>query len=547
MINWVLAQQEVLTFVLLVIWLSDLALAKRMGSRFTYRLYALIPMALLVANLPSISHDSWQPALESAPIIQTPVISTIEAVNSLQNRQVLTAPTNNFVAWVWLAGVSLLVVALVIGLAKLATLPKKPIVDTQFYDRLPDGIFYTSQNVRGPILKGIFSPEIILPVDFKKSYTDHQLDYVFAYELVHAKRYDNLWNLFALILVVTFWFNPVVWFVYLRFRLTQECACDEEVLLGANKDKKIQYSKAMLQSYEHWNGFWAIQSHYGDKVTMIKRINRLKNAFNPSKAARIFAGSVSAFMVSLALLWGQVSASSPITLNLQDAKLVYFEFPRAAFYEGIQGEVHLQFDVANGELTTVNVLQTVTSGGHEQAFVRSATNYLKRLPFSNENANLNGAERIFRFHLFGVGASEAALKEAQKKMPYRVIHLLPHSIPSLTNEIALSGKPKLSTIKNHYPPYPDGLEELGITASAVIEMNVRGSGIGVEPRVISVSAPEEHKAAFRKVAQKEADDLIVFRNNTGQQIDNVRVTLHWEPADYEKGMDRTKMKKYKEQ
>nr|WP_010133552.1 M56 family metallopeptidase [Microbulbifer agarilyticus] len=543
MINWVLAQQEVLTFVLLVIWLSDLALAKRMGSRFTYRLYALVPVALLAANLPSISLDSWRPALEATPVIHAPVVSTLEAVSGLQNQQVITATNRNFVGYVWLAGASLLIAALIVGLAKLFTLPKKPILDTQFYERLPDGVFYISQKVRGPILKGIFSPEIILPKDFKKSYTANQLDYVFAHELVHAKRYDNLWNLCALILVITFWFNPVVWFAYLRFRLTQECACDEEVLLGANKDKKIQYSKAMVQSYEHWNGFWAIQSHYGDKVTMIKRINRLKNAFKPSKAARILAGGAGAFMLSLALLWGQVSANSPITLNLKDAELVYSQYPRAAFYEGVQGEVHLQFDVVDGEVSSINVLQTVTSGGHEQAFIESATQYLKRLPFVNENTNLNRAERVFRFHLAGVGASDIALQQARERMPHRIIHLLPHSIPTSASEIALSGKPQLSTTKNHFPSYPQGLEELGITATAVVEMDVRESGIGVNARVIRVDAPDEYKEAFRTIAQSEADDLIVFRNNTGRQVDNVRVTLFWEPANYDKGIDRTKLKK----
>ncbi|WOX04620.1 M56 family metallopeptidase [Microbulbifer pacificus] len=543
MINWVLEQQEVLTLALLVVWLSDLALAKRIGAKFTYRLYALVPLALIFVNLPPIEFDSSAATSESAYLVSETLATTFNTVNEYQVTQNLTSNSANNVQWIWLFGVGTLLTGLLVGLVRLATIPKSPVLDERQYHRLPSGIFYTSNKVKGPILKGIFKPEIILPTDYQKCYEPQQLDYVFEHELVHANRFDNLWNLLSLIFAIFFWFNPVVWVVYLRFRLTQECACDEEVLSQADKHKKILYSRAMLQSYEHWNGFWMLQSHYGDKMTMITRINRLKTALKPSKLARLFAGWISAAILSLAFLWGQASANTKNTINLNELNLFNLSLPRAAFFEGIQGEVYLQFDVEEGVVSSVKVLEVVTSGGHEEEFVESATNFIKTLPFSGENANLTAAEYVARFHMAGVGASQVARDKALKRMPHRKIHLLPYSIPTAANEISFSGTPKLQYIKNHYPSYPEGLEALGVSASAIVELDVRESGIAVNPRVISVDAPAEYQDAFRQTALHEADNLNVFKNNSGQPLENVKVELRWSPADYSKGVDASKLKR----
>ncbi|WP_193161636.1 M56 family metallopeptidase [Microbulbifer hainanensis] len=537
MINWILAQQEVLTLALIVVWLSDLLLAKRVGSNFTYRLYALIPLALVIVNLPPIDFSSSAPTGASALLHPETIATTLHTVSNYQVMENLAPESGNHIQWIWLLGVSVLLTVATTGFIQIAKLPKSPVLLDRQYDRLPNGIFFTSSKVKGPILKGIFKPEIILPSDYEQYYDTSQLDYVIEHELVHAQRFDNFWNLLALIFLILFWFNPAVWAVYLRFRLTQECACDEEVLALADKNKKISYSRAMLQSYENWNRFWILQSHYGDKMTMITRINRLKNSLKPSKLARFLAGGVSAAILSLVFLWGQASAQTPSTINLNNAKLFNLPLPRAAFLEGIQGEVHLQFNVENGKVSSVSTIQTVTSGGHEKEFIEGAIKFIKSLPFTGKNTDLVAAEYVARFHIAGVGASQAALDKVTKRMPHRIIHLLPYSIPSPENEITFTGTPKLQLIKSHYPSYPEGLESIGISATAVVEFDVRDSGIAVNPHVISVDAPAEYQDAFHKIALKEARDLYVFRNNIGQRMNNVRVELHWNPADYSKGIE----------
>lgn len=544
MINWVLEQQEVLTTALLLAWLGDLVLTKRTGAKFTYRLYALVPLALVIANLPSLGIDHSTGAGEPVFLVKETIATSLQTASHYQLSENLTPGSTNHIQWLWLLGTCTLLAGAAIGFARLAALPKSPVLDERQFDRLPNGIFYTSRKVRGPILKGIFKPEIILPTDYKQRYDNHQLDYVLEHELVHAKRFDNFWNLLALLMVICFWINPVVWFAYLRFRLTQECACDEEVLAQADKGQRIQYSRAMLQSYEHWNGFWMLQSHYGDKMTMITRINRLKTALKPSRLARALANGVCATVLSLVFLWGQVSANSPYSINLDHAILLNSSTPRAAFFEGAQGEVHLRFDVKKGKVSSINVVETVTSGGHEREFIEAATNFIKSLPYQGDNANLVAAEYVARFHLAGVGASRAALEKVSAERPHRKIHLLPYSIPSPEHEISFAGTPKLQHIKNHYPSYPEGLEAQGVSASAVVELDVRESGIAVNPRVISVDAPAEYRDAFYKVAQHEASDLHVFRNNTGQQVDSVRVELHWSPADYSRGVDSSKLNQH---
>lgn len=535
MINWILEQQEILTLTLLVIWLSDLLLAKRAGSNFTYRLYALIPLALIAFNLPSIDFSSSAPVTKAALLHPETIATTLHTITTYQVTPNFAQKSTNQIQWVWLVGVFILLTIVITGFIKIARLPKSVVLLDHLYDRLPNGVFYTSNKIKGPILKGIFKPEIILPSNYKQCYDAAQLDYVIEHELVHAKRFDNLWNLFALIFLILFWFNPVVWAVYLRFRLTQECACDEKVLVLADKDKKISYSRAMLQSYEHWNKFWILQSHYGDKMTMITRINRLKNNLKPSRLARSLAGGLGAAILSAVFVWGQASAQASSSVDLNNAKVLNLPLPRAAFFEGIQGEVHLQFNVEDGKASSIKTIQTVTSGGHEKEFIEAATKFIKSLPFSGKNGDLIAANYVARFHIAGVGDSKAKLDEVNKRMPNRIIHLLPYSIPSPENEITFSGAPQLQFIKNHYPSYPEGLESIGVSATAIIEFDVGDNGIAVNPRVISVDAPSEYKASFHEVAQKEVRDLFVFRNKSGQQINNVRVELHWNPADYAKG------------
>ncbi|WP_066961675.1 M56 family metallopeptidase [Microbulbifer sp. Q7] len=542
MINWVLEQQALLTLVLLVVWLSDLILTKRIGAKFTYLLYLLIPLAIFVASLPPITLDYAASENVASNLVTEVIASTIQTANDSGIYRNITHTSTIQFQWIWLAGVIVLASGLAVGLFKLATLPKKPVLKDSLYDQLPNGIFYTSDKVRGPILKGIFRPEIILPSNYRQCYDSRQLQFVFEHELVHARRYDNLWNLLALALASIFWFNPIVWIVYLRFRLTQECACDEEVLAQASKGKKILYSRAMLQSYENWNGFWMLQSHYGDKVTMITRINRLKSKIRPSRIARFLAGGANALILSFAFLWGQVSASPQNTINLNDAKLLPFSLPRAAFIEGAQGEVHLQFDVTEGEISSIDVLDTVTSGGHVNSFIEASKNYVSSFPFTGDNANLKGAEYVVRFHIAGVGTSQTVLDAVTERMPYRKIHLLPYSIPSPANELKFTGTPALQPIKSHYPDYPDGLEALGISASSTVEFDVKEDGVAINTRVISVTAPAEYQHAFREVALREASNLNVFLNNSGKTINNVRVTLHWNPADHTKGLDHSKLK-----
>src|SRR5206468_2258299 len=95
-----------------------------------------------------------------------------------------------------------------------------------------------------PGIVGVFHPVLLLPAGIAQRLTAQQLDAVFAHELCHVRRRDNLSSAIHMIAEALFWFHPLVWWIGARLVEERERACDEGVLrLG--KEPRI-YADAIL-------------------------------------------------------------------------------------------------------------------------------------------------------------------------------------------------------------------------------------------------------------------------------------------------------------
>jgi len=507
-----------------LVWLIDVFYSKSLGARFTYRLYVLVPAALIVAALVSnieISMTGYQSVLPTVSMFPvTDVSNSLNHVTAVVSERVSLQFSH-----LWLAGFVSIVVGIVIALVLLHRIKVIPQVDYHAKDdSLP--LFYASEHISSPILKGITNTKIVLPADYETLYSPDQLRLVIRHEQVHANRFDNLINLLALLILASCWVNPCLVIVYRRFRLMQECACDEVVLEKSTKSERVMYSKAMLLSHEIANRFWVVQPNYGDKVTMMARIERVMKQSKQSKILRQLTAVVSAFCLSCVALMASADKSGLSMLPSPEA-LISKQGPRAAFFKGVQGEVLIEFDINDqGKAQNLRVLDLVTSGGYEDEYREAAIWHVKATTYSEPASSV---QRLVKWHWAGVGADEAKLAAVKERMPHRTIHVLPRTISEPVAQITVSAVPQIRPVKSHFPRYPNKeLYELGVKATAMIEFDINEQGVPVNGRVLSLDVDEQYYQQFYYEAL-QGTDLYIFKNPNREYVKGVKARLVWGP------------------
>lgn len=66
----------------------------------------------------------------------------------------------------------------------------------------------------------------------------------------HLKRHDLAQNWLLFALQGLHWFNPLIWFAFVRLRLDRETACDARVLALDAEDRRADYGRALLKMQE---------------------------------------------------------------------------------------------------------------------------------------------------------------------------------------------------------------------------------------------------------------------------------------------------------
>ena len=104
-----------------------------------------------------------------------------------------------------------------------------------------DNIWW-AENIDMPMVFGLISPRIYLPISLKAE----NLDHVIAHEKMHVKRKDGLFKMIAYLVCLIHWFNPFIWAAYFLFGNDLEKACDEEVIRSMEQEERKEYAYALL-------------------------------------------------------------------------------------------------------------------------------------------------------------------------------------------------------------------------------------------------------------------------------------------------------------
>ncbi|MBC3766034.1 M56 family metallopeptidase [Neptunicella marina] len=348
MANWVMSQQLALTLVLLVLVIIERFTRDTLAPQQLYRLWLMVPLILLVNNLP-------------ADIVQVNQSYIPQYVVSMAANKEFNSLS---IGWhsVWLVGASLIVIVGVFaqrGLNK-ATSEYRSIKHLPI--ALPKCIAVRMCNsVGGPLLSGIFKPVLYLPQDFFNQYNTQQQIMMIQHELVHFKRKDNWFNLLALALLALFWFNPLTWLAYRSFKRNQETACDAVVLENASQQEKVLYSKTLVQCAEHSLHALPVYSSYGEKTTMFKRIHLIQQ--NTEKRPLFTAGVLGLFaaiFASVALAGSDFGGQKVLGLKAaMPVKRIEPLYPPEAIEQKLNGSVVLRFDIeADGSTSNIEIVKS---------------------------------------------------------------------------------------------------------------------------------------------------------------------------------------------
>jgi len=354
MINWVLSQQITLSVTLLILIVFERLLTKYIGPRLSYKLWFFVPLTMIAFNLP----------LEIAPAVSSQISRYVVGMTPA-----LPVTDINAFYLVWAAGVVLISTYIAAHyIAVYTSVGKK--VDTY-------KAAYYSQRATTPMLFGFITPKILLPLHFTSSYSHQQQRMIIEHETTHARHGDHIWNALALIVTTACWFNPMVWLALKSFRIHQELACDSRVLENKSSNERLSYAKALVQCAEHSSATLNLYPTFGEKSTMIKRLQHIKQPRVASKFVSIASVlMISAFTANIAL--ANFSNTPVEASKINDAnpvKRVEPLYPQNAVTNELEGSVVLQFDITeSGTTDNISIINSTPEG----VFDDSARNALSQ-------------------------------------------------------------------------------------------------------------------------------------------------------------------------
>jgi beta-lactamase regulating signal transducer with metallopeptidase domain len=229
------------------------------------------------------------------------------AVNSVNPMQVVA-----FIASViWIFGMALM---MLYGVISYARLRRKLAEAVPLRDNL-----WQSEAVACPFVLGLFRPRIYLPFGMD----GESMDYVVAHENAHISRRDHWIKPIGFLLLIIYWFNPLIWLAYILLCRDIELASDEHVVKQMGAGDKKAYSIALLTCSVDRRSIAACPLAFGE--VGVKQ--RIKNVLNYKKPAFwVIAVALTACVaVAVCFLTNPKSSGGPAKANDEnDGKPIWF-------------------------------------------------------------------------------------------------------------------------------------------------------------------------------------------------------------------------------
>ncbi|WP_377112954.1 TonB family protein [Pseudoalteromonas sp. M58] len=361
--NWLIEQQLLLSLLFAGFVLLERFGLKTLGSRFVYKLAWLIPVSVLLANLPSAIKPLQNSGISYYLI--TP-------------NQVLTNSLSVSLALLYVIITTVLLIAAVVTHTRFVK--GLQLTELANFKQVITGVkTYTSAQVATPMVIGVFNSKLVLPHNYNTQFDNTTLALILEHENVHIKRKDNLINVLLLLATILLWFNPLAWMAYASCRRLQELTCDERVLSNKTTQQQILYSKALINCAANAPAGLMAYSHYGDKKTMLQRLTNIKHNGAHSRLAKGSVLLIAASLLSGLAVAKQPEASAKKETSIAPVMRIEPLYPKQAAEQGISGSVVLKYDITPAG-KTANI--TVVKAEPEAVFNKEAKRALMQWQYT---------------------------------------------------------------------------------------------------------------------------------------------------------------------
>jgi len=348
---------------IVVVLLLRKPLRQRFGAQVAYALWALVPLAALVALLPApVASVASMPA----------IVAAAPAMMQTLPLAVAAAPAFDPMPWlalVWLFGT--------VGCAVSFVGQQRRFVRSLGHLSSCDDDTVHAQTTAGcPALVGAWRPRIVLPADFERRYDNAERKLILAHERAHRARGDAQANALAAALRCLYWFNPLFHFAASRLRFDQELACDA-IVISRFPEARRPYADAMLKTQLADLGLPA-GCHWQSSHPLKERIAMLKQPL-PGRARRRIGAACVAAIVAVASFaaWAAqpavpadatprsipatpasapATAVSPRITGVSYRRMTRINYPQSAIAANAQGVVYIGAHVgADGKVVSAKV------------------------------------------------------------------------------------------------------------------------------------------------------------------------------------------------
>jgi len=178
-----------------------------------------------------------------------------------------------------------------------------------------------------PLTYGVLRPVILMPTSTDWENTK-ALQYVFAHEYVHIRRFDSITKLVLITGLCVHWFNPLVWAMYVLANRDIELSCDEAVVRLFGENTKAAYARSLISMEETRSGLTPLCNNFNknaieERITAIMKMKKT-SVFSLVLALFLVFGVTTAFATSaVAMANGDTSniPSEQAAANHDDAAL----------------------------------------------------------------------------------------------------------------------------------------------------------------------------------------------------------------------------------
>lgn len=194
---------------------------------------------------------------------------------------------------------------------------KRKICSFEIYENIDGVEVIKSPLVSSPLVFGFFKPTLAIP-EIEMNEDDYSL--AVKHEMVHYKRHDSWFKLFAVAVNSVCWFNPITYFMLNLIGEACEYACDEQVVKEMNAAERRQYSEMILSM--------VCQTSPALSSNMVRSKKQLKRRFERIMKKESFSmlRAVLCTAAMLILLGGSVALANeaaPIVSSLLRDDYVY--------------------------------------------------------------------------------------------------------------------------------------------------------------------------------------------------------------------------------